>query len=355
MNASALILGIILGIAIASAYYASQIETLHKQLQEANTTIDNLKTRLSIISNNYAKLRDEYTKLEARYKSTLQELTEAKKAYNKLYTNYTRLLQEYEKEEQMLKATADDAQRFHDLLLEIQDETLYRTVDGIRLDPDKLSKYIDWWTPEVRQATIEAIESTSLLPKNALTKIFDWVTHHIKYSYDSPLLVVEEKNGDFTTFWAADYWRKASETIRDGHGDCEDMAILVAAMVKAYAAMKGEKGNPLYEPMLILLYGPRGGHAFTALPAGRDKIIILDPAARIITGKVLPIWHQVEPEPIDYAIDTYLQAWRENGITYTEGAVIAKLHGHYYLFKAKNIDELKEVLRTLTEKYYQEG
>jgi len=355
MNTAALILGIILGIALAAAYYSSQITNLQKQLQEANSTIIRLKTQLDKVNNDYATLQDNYRKLQTRYENTLQELAKAKEAYSRLYANYTKLLKEHEKTETILKAIAENAQRLHDLLLKIQDETLYRTVYGMRNEPDMLNNYIDWWSPEVQRITKEAIESTTILPRNAFTRIFDWISDHIRYSYDSPLLVVEELNGDFTMFWANDYWRKASETVREGHGDCEDMAILAAAMVKAYAAMRGEKENPLYEPMIVLLYGDTG-HAFTALPAGRDRIIILDPAGRIITGKALPIWHQVEPEPITYAIDTYLQTWKEEkGITYTAGAVIAKINGHYHFFEARNIAELKAVLSELTEKYYQEG
>jgi len=132
-------------------------------------------------------------------------------------------------------------------------------------------------------------------------------------------------------------------------GDCEDMAILAAAMVKYYAEKTGEK---LY-PLLVLISGRnsdgRGtGHAFTVVLTGRGEIAILDPAAHQITGKDYIIWHQVEPEPVQQAIREYLKAWRRHGTVYTKVDAVLDPWRGMVLLKDASFDELVDALKALS-------
>lgn len=65
-----------------------------------------------------------------------------------------------------------------------------------------------------------------------------WVANHIKYQR-------EEK----------DFWKFADETIRDGFGDCEDGAILLASLVLA-----DNKLIPYYEVLVNVFDTPAGYH-----------------------------------------------------------------------------------------------
>lgn len=84
---------------------------------------------------------------------------------------------------------------------------------GIKQNPAVLNDLIDYQDPIVKQAVLEALGSTSILPRNAFTKIFDWVHDNIEYSYDSPLLVVV-KDDVFSLEWKVDYWRSAIRRLK---------------------------------------------------------------------------------------------------------------------------------------------
>ncbi len=190
----------------------------------------------------------------------------------------------------------------------VHDEAASRTGDYILAHPEALKTLCDWGSSEVKSALVEAVSSWSLLPKDALTKIFDWVANHVKYSFDSPLYVPPEAPGG-SGAWVDDYWRKASETIRDGHGDCEDQALLLAAMVYAYSKMSGSKVYPL----LVWLQLKDYQHVITVVLYGEGKVALLDPTAKYLTGIDLLIWHQIEPKNAKQAVNDYLNALQEVG------------------------------------------
>ena len=64
-------------------------------------------------------------------------------------------------------------------------------------------------------------------------RLYRWVVSNISYSYDSYMPILPESiSGGL--IWQQDYWRIPEETLEDETGDCEDMAVLLASMLRSY-------------------------------------------------------------------------------------------------------------------------
>ena len=105
--------------------------------------------------------------------------------------------------------------------------------------------------------------------------IYRWIMKNIEYSRDSPTpLLPEAING--TLDWGKDFWRLPVETIRDGTGDCEDIASLLASMLLNYnqrefhvwiVGIRNDAPNPR-------------AHVAVGLPLQKGQFAIFDIAAR---------------------------------------------------------------------------
>ena len=105
--------------------------------------------------------------------------------------------------------------------------------------------------------------------------MFQWIMRNIKYSADSPIpLLPETMNG--TLEWANDFWRFPVETIRDGAGDCEDTAVLLASMLLNY----NEKKFPVWIIGIRTFGSEPKAHMAVAIPIEDNQLSILDTAGR---------------------------------------------------------------------------
>ena len=141
-------------------------------------------------------------------------------------------------------------------------------------------------SPEVTQAVTETMKSWL---ENPYTKIYNWIKGHISYSYDTPLIIPAPLNLTRPYYTCRNYVQYAGETVELGHGDCEDQAILTAAMVLNYWV---RYHNTTYKIYVVRVRGyshsEPASHAFTLIPVKGSKAIILDPAGSLITG--LDLW-----------------------------------------------------------------
>jgi len=124
-----------------------------------------------------------------------------------------------------------------------------------------------------------------------LMKMYEWVKANIGYSYDTPTLVISDK---MYSSWLDDYWKYPRETLMDGHGDCEDQALLLCSMIRNYN--HGE-----YDAWVVLA----NGHAAVMLPTRDGKLTILDPAESFFTRTT---WWQLTDKPARDA----LQEWGDH-------------------------------------------
>ena len=127
--------------------------------------------------------------------------------------------------------------------------------------------------------------------------IYRWIMKNIEYSRDSPTpLLPEAING--TLDWGKDFWRLPVETIRDGTGDCEDIASLLASMLLNYnqrefhvwiVGIRNDAPNPR-------------AHVAVGLPLQKSQFAIFDITARYYTPfvKIGGFGSQYLPLAIDH-------------------------------------------------------
>jgi len=252
--------------------------------------LEDLRVEYAVLKRSYASLNSTYNRLREDYNSLMSKYEALSHSYNELLTNYSTLSNRYEL---IYAYTRDRA--------------------GLM---DTLPKYIDYLSPEVSNAVTEAMKAWI---GNPYTKIYNWVKSHVRYNYDTPLVVPNPISSTASYTAIRNYVQYASETVRLGRGDCEYQAILVAAMVLNYWLRTEGKTYLIY---VVIVRGHEkssepAGHAFTVIPVKGGKIVILDPAGSQITGLDLWVFRIVEAKDIYVAIKDYVNNWANIGIHWT--------------------------------------
>ena len=67
--------------------------------------------------------------------------------------------------------------------------------------------------------------------------LYDWVVENMEYRYDGLYPMLPDIPFGSLEFWN-DMWQFPNETLKLGRGDCEDMAILLASMIRNYNGMR---------------------------------------------------------------------------------------------------------------------
>jgi regulator of replication initiation timing len=131
--------------------------------------------------------------------------------------------------------------------------------------------------------------------------LYNWVVNNIDPRYDGlyPMLP-DTPFGDLK--FLADMWQFPNETLKLGMGDCEDMAILLASMIRNYNGMK-------YYVEVIIISGAKGAHAAVQIPVSGGKIVILDPAGKYYTRDY---WGNIIAKDIDTEINNWLNYWKQD-------------------------------------------
>ena len=107
--------------------------------------------------------------------------------------------------------------------------------------------------------------------------LFNWVASNIDYNHDTRSPWLPPTPGYALLAWQNDYWKTPSETLQDGTGDCEDMACLLASMLKNYT-------QGTITMWVIIWHSDNSGHAAVAFPVEGGYLTILDPAGNYQTG-----------------------------------------------------------------------
>jgi len=129
-------------------------------------------------------------------------------------------------------------------------------------------------------------------------RLYSWVVSNISYSYDSYMPILPE-NISGGLIWQQDYWRMPEETLEDETGDCEDMAVLLASMLRSYN--KGE-----YSIWVLLIRSGELGHAAVAFPVEGGQLTILDPAGNYYTGQ----YGSLGSSSVSTAVNNWLSHWQ---------------------------------------------
>ncbi len=129
-------------------------------------------------------------------------------------------------------------------------------------------------------------------------RLYRWVVSNISYSYDSYMPILPE-NISGGLIWQQDYWRMPEETLEDETGDCEDMAGLLASMLRSYN--EGE-----YRIWVLVIRSEESGHAAVAFPVQGGRLTILDPAGNYYTGQ----YGSLQSESVSTAVNNWLSHWQ---------------------------------------------
>ena len=99
--------------------------------------------------------------------------------------------------------------------------------------------------------------------------MYDWVNTNIRYREDGlyPILPYDLEDGLEQTDQMAQF---PNETLTFKMGDCEDIAALLASMIRAYF-------NNTYTTECIWITGESAGHVAVQIPFNGEKLVILDP------------------------------------------------------------------------------
>ena len=129
-------------------------------------------------------------------------------------------------------------------------------------------------------------------------RLYDWVVNNIEYSSDSrtPILPVTI-SGDI--IWRQEFWRMPAETIEDGVGDCEDMAVLLVSLLDCYNQGK-------YSMWCIEIANEDTAHVAVAFPVVGDQLTILDPAGHYYTNQ----WGILSSSDVRNSVNDWLSHWR---------------------------------------------
>ncbi len=130
-------------------------------------------------------------------------------------------------------------------------------------------------------------------------RLYSWVVSNISYSYDSYMPILPEIISGELTWWQ-EYWRMPEETLGDETGDCEDMAVLLASMLRSYN--EGE-----YAIWVLEIRSEESGHVAVAFPVQDGKLTILDPAGNYYTGQ----YASLKSESVSIAVNNWLSHWQK--------------------------------------------
>ena len=107
-------------------------------------------------------------------------------------------------------------------------------------------------------------------------------------------------SGELT--WREGCWRMPEETLGDKTGDCEDMAVLLASMLRSY-----NEGKYRIWVLIIRSSDPEvAGHVAVAFPVAGEELTILDPAGNYYTGYQ---YGSLRSESASVAVNQWLSHW----------------------------------------------
>jgi uncharacterized membrane-anchored protein YhcB (DUF1043 family) len=237
-----------------------QLGSVQNRLTTTQTELTGTKTQLA---ETQTQLADSETKL----KTTAEQLTTTKSQLDKTKSQLT------DTQTQLSTAKNENTQMLS-RYTELKDAINLRLGRG-----ENSEKFVTPNDPQVAALVAQIAGSYSTNVDELwrdYRRMYDWVTKNIEYSYDSYLPVMPDTL-DGSLRWTDDCWRTPAETIKDKHGDCEDMAALLASLMLSY-------NKEQFGVWGVIIQNENQGHVAVALPVVGDKLVIFDPAGNYYSG-----------------------------------------------------------------------
>jgi len=273
----------------------AELGDAESELTDTKKSLNNTQAQLIYIEGELGTTKVQLANTEVQLSTTTAELNLTK---NKLDITESQLENEKDKNSQMLNQYAS-----------LKEQVNNRLGDS----PEDKQSFI---TPNDSSVSEKVLEITGGYAEDVnerwrdYERLYRWVVNNISYSYDSymPLLPKDISGG---LIWRQECWRMPEETLEDKTGDCEDMALLLASMMKSY-----NKGR--YTVWVLDIdssVSGVSGHIGVAYPVQGGKLTILDPAGNYYTGQ----YGTLRSESISVAVNSWISYWQ----TEIPGAKIA--------------------------------
>ncbi len=244
-------------------------------------SLSDANTKNAKLINNFSDLQDDYDTLRAKYYNLLGNFSALETDYanillqnpssvpnpassgaeNESFSRYQALQELYYK----LKLQHDKYVAEYQKLRAAIDQRLLRGSAQLFVTPSD---------PVVESLTYNITGKTGNTTDPAqywkdIKAMYDWVNTNIEYREDGlyPILPYDLEDGLEQTDQMAQF---PNETLTLKMGDCEDTAVLLASMVRAYFSTQ-------FTVECIWITGESAGHVAVQIPFSGEKLVILDP------------------------------------------------------------------------------
>ncbi|MFN3805029.1 MAG: hypothetical protein ACK4SY_08225 [Pyrobaculum sp.] len=305
-------------------YNAMEYNKLSDVYNALSAQYNDLLGRYNDLNAAHRKLSDEHSRLEADYKQLRGEYIRLNDSYTALQNSYRQLDAAYGRLRAEHEAALGDLARLRGEYRTLSERyaALERDYAGLRRDytvlRDKfdalqkkyntvISTYLKWWEwyrsylswdlslwrtlhdDEIYVAftVLKYIVDSRMGEWDNLLALYRYVVDNVAYVSDVPMplppSVEDLESGHFEYKTRYDHIQSPLQTLVLKHGDCEDMAILLYAMITAYDRyVLGEE----YELWFMYVEFDKEAHLAVAFPSGKNptRLTILDPAGEYYTG-----------------------------------------------------------------------
>jgi hypothetical protein len=244
-----------------------QYNALKENFAELNNTYASTVEAFSVLSANYATLQNDYNQLNTNYQNTVQ----------------THLL--------FVEAYAQ-------LVKEVNLHSVHPSPDETKL-----------LTPSDAEVVAKMLEITGGWANRSdwnefwqgVSLIYQWVTNDIQYRSDVDYPILPDQPNGTVVDWP-DMWQYPTETLSQGKGDCDDMALLLTSLILAYS------NETVWTEVIVITQ-----HAAVYIPVSPGQICILDAAGHYYTNTGSPS-NTITYKDIDQEVDSWLTYWSSRGI-----------------------------------------
>jgi len=172
------------------------------------------------LQNDYQNLESSYTSLQTSYTSTLNKILSLSSRIDNLQSEVNNLQSGVNNLQSEVNSLQDNLQQAQSQIDMVKKRT--------RPTSTQKKTYVTPNDPEVA-STVAALGGTGQWDWDIARKCLDWIVANTEYKHDPE--VPDPWNYGRTTLKS--WWKYPSETIADGGGDCEDLAILLCSMLRA--------------------------------------------------------------------------------------------------------------------------
>ncbi|MFN3804431.1 MAG: hypothetical protein ACK4SY_05205 [Pyrobaculum sp.] len=354
----------------------NQLRGEYRQLYDSHTALQNsyrqldaaygkLKREHEAAVNELARLRSDYRTLSERYAKLQSDYYSLSERYAKLDSDYSSLSKRYialERDYYNLRMKYIALWNNYTILRDIYNSLssqypIWRQYNTV------ISSYKQWWEWYLTfiswdlsiPRTLNESEIRNLVPLvrnltnpnddwGSLLALYRYVVDNIAYAHDIPMpiapRVAELESGYISYILRDDYAQSPNMTLTLRQGDCDDMAILLYAMIKAYDWYILGKDHDLW---FMYVKFEDSAHLALAFPSGKNptRLTILDPAGQYYTGMPDEL---AARDPLDELL-RYKEYWAQDGHKIVYIAIYEVRGGEAVLLVDGNIDKVADYIR----------